>query len=129
MIWDTLSIRDILSNILWVTENNDVTNEPIPAQLVACWNELAKMARNEPHLVELAAEQMDGDAHMGGTTESLSTFIDNVTVRMKAALSCNCARACTKNICHCFSNQASNRRCNAWCHPNVKNYLPRPCMI
>jgi len=90
---------------------------------------LENIVQNEPHLIELAAEdtRMHDDTLMGGTTEEnteeaefLSTFFENVTTRMKAELSCDCTRACTKNNCHCLSNQASNHRCNAWCHPNVR---------
>jgi len=140
MVWDTLRFHDILSNTLLVIENNDITNEPIPAQLVACWDELENIVQNESHLIELVAERIDtrmqGDTLMGGEdnaeeAESFSAFFDNVTTRMKAALSCNCnTRACTLNSCRCLEKQASNHRCNAWCHPNVrKNHSPRPCMI
>jgi hypothetical protein len=124
MLWDSLRIRDILSNILWITENNKATNESIPEQLIICWPELAKMVRNEPDSVELASEQPGRN----NTTESLLTFFDNLTTHMKAALSCECGRCKDDKSCRCLKNLASSHRCNVWCHPDAKGGTLRHCM-
>ena len=157
MRWDTLRTRDILANIAWIVENNSVTNEPIPAQLVACWAELEKMVQSEPDIVEWmpprsVATMKNGDAFVtgvadvsqnlmggpptttnlsgaSGTTTNLSAYFDAVTARMKAAMRCECAgKVCTEAKCRCKFNEASDYKCTAWCHPKTKNRDPRPCM-
>ena len=55
MLWDTLRMRDILSNIAWITENNDVTNEATAKQLVTCWPELRNIIQ-EPCVAEVVAD-------------------------------------------------------------------------
>ena len=135
MLWDTLRIRDILSNIAWITENNDATNESIPAQLAPCWHELEDLVHNEPQMVELIPDRTDSPVERSGLAEqveggeSLRSFFDSITQRMQACLKCDCAKVCTGNICSCHNNQASDYKCTAWCHPKVKNMEPRPCMI
>jgi len=135
MLWDTLRIRDILSNIAWITENNDVTNESIPAQLAPCWNELKDLVHNEPQMVELTQERTDMTMDRSTTAaqveggEPLRAFFDNITLRMHAALSCDCAKVCTDKICRCRKNQASDFKCSGWCHPKVKNAELRHCML
>jgi hypothetical protein len=133
MLWDTLRMRDILSNIAWITENNDVTNESIPAQLAPCWHELEELVCNQPQMVESIQDRTDSP--MNGSApaeqveggESFRAFFNSITQRMQAALKCNCAKVCTGNICRCRGNQASDYKCTAWCHPKVKE--PRPCML
>ena len=136
MLWDTLRIRDILSNIAWITENNDVTNESIPAQLAPCWHELNDLVHNEPQMVELIQDRTDTPvdrttmAEQVEEGESLRDFFHSITQRMQDALKCDCAKVCTGNICSCQKkNQASDFKCTAWCHPKVKNTEPRPCML
>ena len=134
MLWDTLRMRDIVSNIAWITENNDVTNESIPAQLAPCWHELEDMVHNEPQMVESILDRTDSPVDRSATAgqiergESLRDFFHSITQRMRAALKCECAKVCTGN-CRCRKNQASDYKCTAWCHPKVKNTEPRPCML
>jgi hypothetical protein len=114
MVWDTLRLPDILYNILYATENNDVTNESIPKQMVPALGELGDIIYSEASLIGVA-------------DDSLSDLFDHVTGRMKAKLSCNCGKLCRSN-CYCRTNQASDGKCTAWCHQNVRNYDPLDCM-
>jgi len=135
MLWDTLRMRDILSNIAWITENNDVTNESIPAQLAPCWHELEDLVYNQPQMVESIQDRTDSPVDRSAMAEqveggqSLHAFFNSITQRMHAALKCDCVKVCTSNICRCHNNQASDYKCTAWCHPKVKNTEPRPCML
>lgn len=136
MLWDTLRIRDILSNIAWITENNDVTNESIPAQFAPCLHELEDLVHNEPQMVELIQDRTDSPMDRSAITEqvergeSLRSFIHKIKQRMQIALKCGCAKVCTSNICSCRKgNQASDFKCTVWCHPKAKNAEPRPCML
>jgi hypothetical protein len=138
MRWDTLRIRDILANIAWIAKNYIVTNEPVPAQLIACWNELEKLIKTDPEMVEMQPRvdtPMDQDP--GGDTPMadipaqvpLDVFFDKITKEMKEKLSCDCGRNKCADKCKCQKNEASDLKCTPWCHPKTKNREPRPCMI
>ncbi|KAF2158356.1 hypothetical protein M409DRAFT_38302 [Zasmidium cellare ATCC 36951] len=106
MLWDEVTIPQILEGLLWIGKNQACTNEPVAYQLPGIIDALEQWAEQ---FLDTSSSEDEQDV------EYTSAVRDGI--RALRALGCACGLRCESSAdCICKREQ---RRCTSWClrHP------------